>query len=289
MTRTLSSQQNKLQSQRRSNTKPRDRSQSELHQPEPELKPQPQPELEQSKPESEPELEPEPEPAPEPEPEPEPAEEAVPPELDAWLASSILSKYSTQIKEYGYDEMEVLLAATEADIIEMTEDPDVKMKKPHRRAFINKWKELLAAGQQQQAAASPPASPQAEPEPAPAAGGQDDAAAQFAARCVAFEDSGADLVGPVKGLFDDEKNPRVSIEKAVEALPFDLSSDLWVMKKFLKAKDTKAAIAACPDLTVDGAAAIYLFTCESPLYQLNEKLRARNRAELKVRTRSLQS
>ena len=55
------------------------------------------------------------------------------------------------------------------------------------------------------------------------------------------------------------------------------------MKKFLKAKDTKAAIAACPALTVDGAAAIYLFTCESPLYhQLNEKLRARNRAELKV-------
>ena len=57
------------------------------------------------------------------------------------------------------------------------------------------------------------------------------------------------------------------------------------MKKFLKAKDTKAAIAACPTLTVDGAAAIYLFTCESPLYhQLNEKLRARNRAELKVRS-----
>ena len=56
------------------------------------------------------------------------------------------------------------------------------------------------------------------------------------------------------------------------------------MKKFLKAKDTKAAIAACPALTTDGAAAIYLFTCESPLYhQLNEKLRARNRAELKVR------
>eukprot|EP01045_Picozoa_sp_COSAG04_P035782 COSAG04_NODE_8410_length_980_cov_0.979569_2_plen_105_part_00 len=91
------------------------------------------------------------------------------------------------------------------------------------------------------------------------------------------------------------------------------------MKKFLKAKDTKAAIAACPALTgphspfpnpnppqlhhheclllirltlvvvslgaVDGAAAIYLFTCESPLYrQLNGKLRARNRAELKVIT-----
>ena len=59
------------------------------------------------------------------------------------------------------------------------------------------------------------------------------------------------------------------------------------MKKFLKAKDTKAAIAACPALTVDGAAAIYLFTCESPLYkELNAKLRARDRAALKVRSKS---
>ena len=59
------------------------------------------------------------------------------------------------------------------------------------------------------------------------------------------------------------------------------------MKKFLKAKDTKAAIAACPTLTVDGAAAIYLFTCESPLYkELNAKLRARDRAALKVRSKA---
>ena len=54
------------------------------------------------------------------------------------------------------------------------------------------------------------------------------------------------------------------------------------MKKFLKTKGAKAFIAAYPELTYDSAAAIYLFTCESPLYkQLNQKLRERNRAALK--------
>ena len=68
------------------------------------------------------------------------------------------------------------------------------------------------------------------------------------------------------------------------ALPFDLAGELWTMKKFLKTKKTREAIAACPSLTADGAGAIYLFTCESPLYkELNAKLRARDRAALKVR------
>ena len=69
------------------------------------------------------------------------------------------------------------------------------------------------------------------------------------------------------------------------ALPFDLAGELWTMKKFLKTKKTQEAIAACPGLTTDGAGAIYLFTCESPLYkELNAKLRARDRAALKVRS-----
>ena len=54
------------------------------------------------------------------------------------------------------------------------------------------------------------------------------------------------------------------------------------MKKFLKKKGTKAFIALYPKLTYDGAAAIYLFTCESPLYkELNRRLRERNRQALK--------
>ena len=54
------------------------------------------------------------------------------------------------------------------------------------------------------------------------------------------------------------------------------------MKKFLKKKATVAIIAAYPKLTYDGAAAIYLFTCESPLYrELNRRLRERDRQALK--------
>ena len=54
------------------------------------------------------------------------------------------------------------------------------------------------------------------------------------------------------------------------------------MKKFLKKKATKAFIALYPKLTYDGAAAIYLFTCESPLYrELNRRLRERDRQALK--------
>ena len=54
------------------------------------------------------------------------------------------------------------------------------------------------------------------------------------------------------------------------------------MKKFFKKESTKAIIAAYPKLTYDTAAAIYLFTCESPLYKkLNRKLRDRDRAALK--------
>ena len=55
------------------------------------------------------------------------------------------------------------------------------------------------------------------------------------------------------------------------------------MKKFLKKKATKAFIALYPKLTYDGAAAIYLFTCESPLYkELNRRLRERDRQALKA-------
>ena len=68
-----------------------------------------------------------------------------------------MSDYSAQLKEYGYDRMSVLHAASEADITEMMEDPDVKMKKPHRKLFLAKWKALVAAAQP--ATQPPPPSP----------------------------------------------------------------------------------------------------------------------------------
>ena len=64
------------------------------------------------------------------------------PDLDSWLDAIELLQYVEAIKEYGYNNLEVLRVATEEDIIEMTEDADVKMKKPHRRLFVAKWKEL---------------------------------------------------------------------------------------------------------------------------------------------------
>eukprot|EP01047_Picozoa_sp_COSAG01_P035979 COSAG01_NODE_2791_length_7069_cov_11.407174_2_plen_85_part_00 len=58
---------------------------------------------------------------------------------------------------------------------------------------------------------------------------------------------------------------------------------MYVMKKVFKTKAVQAALAKYPKLTQDGACAIYLFTCESPLYrQLNQKLRQRDRTALKV-------
>ena len=58
------------------------------------------------------------------------------------MAKIDLNQYAPQIMEYGFHKFQVLLAATEADIAEMTEDANVKMKKPHRNLFIVKWKEL---------------------------------------------------------------------------------------------------------------------------------------------------
>ena len=53
------------------------------------------------------------------------------------------------------------------------------------------------------------------------------------------------------------------------------------VRQFLKSKRCSAALAAAPKLTVDHAAALWLYTCESALYRkLNELLRARNRAAL---------
>eukprot|EP01047_Picozoa_sp_COSAG01_P014058 COSAG01_NODE_676_length_14324_cov_17.420105_19_plen_542_part_00 len=93
-------------------------------------------------------------------PEPEPtaaAEEGEPPPLDAWLAQIGMSRYSAQIKEYGYDQLKTLLVATEDDIAEMTEDADTQMKKPHRRLFLAEWRVLkgAASGAASPGAASP--------------------------------------------------------------------------------------------------------------------------------------
>ena len=95
------------------------------------------------------------------------SEDELEPELDAWLAKAGASNYRAQIKEYGFDSMQVLLAATTEQIIEMTEDPDVSMKKPHRHFFVCKWKAELKPESEPVASASISAEVEPEPEPEP--------------------------------------------------------------------------------------------------------------------------
>jgi hypothetical protein len=150
----------------------------------------------------------------EPEPEPEPApsaEEGVPPPLtvDGWLASIKLAQYAAPLTDYGYDSLKVLLDATEADIVEMTEDPDVGMKKPHRRTMLAEWQQLKSAPQ-------PAGGGGGGGGAAAAAAGDSDALVIFGARCVDFDESESGMLGPVRGVFDDKTNPRVGIDKAIE-------------------------------------------------------------------------
>ena len=101
--------------------------------------------------------------------------QAEPLEVDAWLSTIGLPDYAPQIKQYGYDRMPALYEATEADIVDMTEDDAVGMKKPHRRLFLSKWKDLASVPNAVQAAGGSgtlamvavvaAAEPEPEPEP----------------------------------------------------------------------------------------------------------------------------
>jgi hypothetical protein len=58
-------------------------------------------------------------------------------------------------------------------------------------------------------------------------------------------------------------------------------AELYTAKQFLKSKAGKDALATAPRLTADQAAAIWLYTCESPLCrELNRLLRSRDRKAL---------
>ena len=72
-------------------------------------------------------------------------------------------------------------------------------------------------------AAAASVEPEPEPEPeapvpegVPPTAGGGDAAAAFGMRCVDFDESDSGLLGPIRGLFDDEHNPRLSLEEAVK-------------------------------------------------------------------------
>ena len=62
--------------------------------------------------------------------------------VEEWLITVHLGCYFSAVKEYGFDSLGALRAVSEQDVIEMTEDPTVQMKKPHRRLFVSEWKTL---------------------------------------------------------------------------------------------------------------------------------------------------
>eukprot|EP01046_Picozoa_sp_COSAG06_P071589 COSAG06_NODE_20550_length_791_cov_1.426301_2_plen_207_part_01 len=78
--------------------------------------------------------------------------------VEAWLAGIDLTDYAAKIEGYGYSSLRFLRDATEEDIVEMTEDAGVAMKKPHRRTMVAAWRKLALA---------PAGEPEPEPEPEP--------------------------------------------------------------------------------------------------------------------------
>ena len=83
----------------------------------------------------------------EPEPEPTPTESSVeegePPTLtvEQWLASIKLQRYAEGVKDFGYDELEFLVVADEADIEAMVKATSMKL--PHAKVFKLAWVALV--------------------------------------------------------------------------------------------------------------------------------------------------
>ena len=65
--------------------------------------------------------------------------------IDHWLQRISLQAYALTIKEYGNDSIYALDAASEENIKEVTEDPAIAMKKPHRVLIIKAWNIRAAA------------------------------------------------------------------------------------------------------------------------------------------------
>jgi len=61
--------------------------------------------------------------------------------IEGWLGNIALQHYTAAIKEYGYDSFQALDAASEEQITEMTQDPDVALKKLYRYLFMLEWNE----------------------------------------------------------------------------------------------------------------------------------------------------
>ena len=61
--------------------------------------------------------------------------------IDSWLKNINLLQYCAGIKAYGFDDLADFQTVTEMHVEAMVNDPDVNMKKLHRRIFMEHWKE----------------------------------------------------------------------------------------------------------------------------------------------------
>ena len=96
------------------------------------------------------------------------------------------------------------------------------------------------------------------------------------------DDGHCAVLPPLSGCFDDETNPLVSIDVAVTSQPDDHAALVYSAKQWVRRDATKAAIAAVPGITTDGAMAIWCYTSESTLYvKLNTVLRLEDRMTIK--------
>ena len=109
------------------------------------------------------------------------------------------------------------IGATEQQIEDLDEADDIKAAAIELVLHIAATTAGLGPGA---GAASPGSDVTAGPEPEPEHDGASpdagsDALALIGTRCTDFDEFDSDMLGPVRGLFDDEENPRVSIDKAV--------------------------------------------------------------------------
>jgi hypothetical protein len=91
------------------------------------------------------------------------------------------------------------------------------------------------------------------------------------------------VLSPVRGVFEDAKNPELPLADAVKSVGLDIDAHVYSARAWTRTSAGKKAITDAPGMTSDRAAAVWLYTCESPMYrELNNALRSTDRTKLKT-------
>lgn len=91
------------------------------------------------------------------------------------------------------------------------------------------------------------------------------------------------VFAPIHGVFDNEKNPLVSIDRAIDSFPFDFRGHLIGAKRWCQTSPIQTAMSQYPKLSPDMAMSIWMYTTESDLHgKLNQSLRSKSRSQLRI-------